>query len=47
MTTKLHEILAVESDLEKVAGNIIAEAKVTFNKKANLFVGSVKTELRG
>jgi len=43
MTTKLHEILAVEGDLEKVAGNLIAEAKVTFNKKMNLFQGSVKT----
>ena len=43
MTTKLHEILAVEGDLEKVASNIIAEAKVTFNKKTNLFQGLVKT----
>ena len=43
MATKLHEILAVESDLEKVAGNIIAEAKNTFNKKTNLFQGQVKT----
>ena len=43
MTTKLHEILAVEGDLEKVASNIIAEAKNTFNKKANLFQGSVKS----
>ena len=43
MATKLHEILAVEGDLEKVAGNIIAEAKNTFNKKANLFMGTIKT----
>lgn len=43
MATKLHEILAVENDLEKVASNIIAEAKNTFNKKPNLFQGSVKT----
>lgn len=43
MTAKLHEILAVEGDLEKVASNIIAEAKNTFNKKTNLFQGSVKT----
>jgi hypothetical protein len=43
MATKLHEILAVESDLEKVASNIIAEAKNTFNKKTNLFMGTLKT----
>ena len=43
MHTKLHEILAVESDLERVAAHIIAEAKNTFNKKTNLFQGSVKT----
>ena len=43
MTTKLHEILAVENDLEKVASNIVAEAKNTFNKKTNLFTGSIKT----
>lgn len=43
MSTKLHEILAVENDLEKVATNVIEEAKNTFNKKANLFQGQVKT----
>lgn len=43
MSTKLHEILAVENDLEKVAQNIVGEAKVTFNKKASLFNGSVRT----
>lgn len=43
MSAKLHEILAVENDLEKVAQNIVGEAKVTFNKKANLFNGSVRT----
>jgi len=43
MSTKLHEILAVENDLEKVATNMIDEAKVTFNKKVNLFQGQVKT----
>lgn len=43
MATKLHEILAVENDLEKVATNVIEEAKNTFNKKANLFQGQVKT----
>jgi len=41
--SKLHELLAVENDLEKVATNIVGEAKVTFTKKANLFNGSVKT----
>lgn len=40
---KLHEILAVEQDVEKVATNIIDEAKVTFTKKANLFMGQLKT----
>lgn len=43
MNTKLHEILAVENDLEKVATNVVEEAKNTFNKKANLFQGQVKT----
>jgi hypothetical protein len=40
---KLHEILAVEQDVEKVATNIVDEAKVTFTKKANLFHGQIKT----
>lgn len=40
---KLHEILAVEQDVEKVATNIVDEAKITFTKKANLFHGQVKT----
>ena len=40
---KLHEILAVEQDVEKIATNIIDEAKITFTKKANLFQGQVKT----
>lgn len=43
MATKLHEILAVESDLENVAKNVVAEAKNTFNKKQHLFQGQVKT----
>ena len=41
--SKLHELLAVENDLEKVATNLVGEAKTTFTKKANLFNGSVKT----
>lgn len=41
--SKLHEVLAVEQDLEKVATNIVNEAAVTFSKKANLFSGTVKT----
>jgi len=40
--TKLHEILAVESSLEKAATNLTAESIRTFSKD-NLFSGEVKT----
>lgn len=39
--TKLHEILAVESSLEKAANTLIKESKHTFNKEG-LFTGLVK-----
>ncbi len=41
MTAKLHEILAVESSLEKVSRNLTAEAIKTFGKD-NLFKGFTK-----
>jgi hypothetical protein len=40
---KLHEVLAVESDLEGKAKRIVAEAKDTFAKKPHLFQGKVRT----
>jgi len=39
---KLHEILAVDKELEDAAKKIVAEAMVTFSKKADLFLGHVK-----
>lgn len=36
---KLHEVLAVEADLEGNAKRIVSEAKETFGKKAHLFQG--------
>lgn len=39
---KLHELLAVESDLENGYKAIAGETLNTFSKKANLFVGLVK-----
>ena len=39
---KLYELLAAESDLRKSATKLLAEAKNTFLKKTNLFVGYVK-----
>jgi len=42
MATKLHEILAVESALEKTARKLCDESIKTFNKD-NLFKGAVKT----
>lgn len=37
---KLHELLAVEKDVENVAKNIMQETYVVFNKKPALFLGS-------
>ena len=39
---KLHELLAVEGDLETTAKKIWTEASVTFSKKAGLFNGSIR-----
>lgn len=39
---KLHETLAVDSDLAETAKKIAAEAIITFTKKADHFFGSVK-----
>ena len=40
---KLHELLAVEGDLEGIHKKILEENKVTFAKKAGLFFGFLKT----
>jgi len=40
---KLHELLAVEGDLEGEKDRILDEARVTFTKKPELFTGFVKT----
>lgn len=37
--SKLHELLAVESDLQGAANKIMAETKDTFNKRADHFTG--------
>ena len=39
---KLHELLAVESDLENVSKNTVAEALNTFTKKPHMFFGYEK-----
>jgi hypothetical protein len=39
---KLHEVLAVDSDLAETAKKIAAEALVTFQKKADHFFGATK-----
>lgn len=39
---KLHEVLAVDSDLAETAKKIAAEALVTFQKKADHFFGMIK-----
>ena len=39
---KLHEILAVDKELEDAAKKIVAEAIVTFSKKSDLFLGHLK-----
>lgn len=38
-TPKLHEVLAVESDLETTAKKVITEARNTFSKKHDHFIG--------
>lgn len=40
--SKLHELLAVESDLDNTYKKVIEEARNTFAKKPNLFFGSEK-----
>ena len=40
--SKLHEVLAVEGELEGAYKKITEEAKVTFDKKAAHFMGVVK-----
>lgn len=40
--SKLHEILAVEKDLENVAKNVISEGIITFTKKSDHFTGMLK-----
>ena len=39
---KLHEILAVDKELEDTARKIVSEAMVTFSKKSDLFLGHLK-----
>jgi hypothetical protein len=39
---KLHEILAVESDLMNTAEKVVQETIITFNKKVNHFTGHTK-----
>jgi len=40
---KLHEVLAVDKDLEQVVSKVVGEAVVTFTKKADHFTGHVRT----
>ena len=40
---KLHQLLAVEPDLDGAYKNVLQETQVVFEKKANLFFGSIKT----
>jgi hypothetical protein len=40
--SKLHEVLAVEGDLEGIYKKILEETKVTFTKKADHFFGHLK-----
>jgi len=37
--SKLHELLAVEKDLENVFGGVVKEATKTFKEKQNMFLG--------
>lgn len=43
MSTKLHEILAIEGDREGNSKRIINEANQTFKNKPNLFTGTLKS----
>jgi hypothetical protein len=40
---KLHQLLAVESDLDQAYKNALHETQVVFEKKSNLFFGFIKT----
>jgi len=40
---KLHQLLAVESDLNSAYQNVLNETQTVFEKKANLFFGAVKS----
>lgn len=40
---KLHELLAVEGDLDGTVKKVVAEGAVTFSKKPDHFLGSVRT----
>jgi hypothetical protein len=40
---KLHEVLAVDKDLEQVVAKVVGEAVVTFTKKVDHFTGHVRT----
>src|SRR5574343_814151 len=39
----LHELLAVDRDLENTAKKLVEEAVITFTKKTDHFTGGVKT----
>lgn len=41
--SQLHEILAVDKDLEQVSSKVVGEAVVTFTKKTDHFTGHVRT----
>lgn len=43
MSKKLHEVLAVEGELQGVFKNIVAETTTSFEKKPHLYQGSIKT----
>ena len=40
---KMHELLAVEADLNKTSAKMLEEAKITFEKKPDHFQGQVRT----
>lgn len=40
---QLHEVLAVDRDLEQVSSKVVGEAVVTFTKKVDHFTGHVRT----
>ena len=40
---KLHELLAVESDLESAYNKILMETEIAFTKKQDLFMGFIRT----